>query len=228
MNMTFGQHSPPNGLGWAKTASEPNSSSMDFCKKLVCYRRCEISPNDCDRSRFRWSHLVCFFVVWPSTGADKKQAPTFVTVVQMWLIYLLLLSRGIHYSANRSLANVQYKCHDYVHIDHRWRDSVGKACSPLWSLALHWHWVCRGGNEREVWWGRRKLIVTGDLLMRHAHTHTHSYRLYENISKLVNHTHFSAHEEDVYKRKASEEPQSGSNADTTHNCKHSLMCKPVQ
>lgn len=173
---------------------------MDFCKKLVCYKWCEISPNDCDRSRFRWSHLFFFFVVWPSTGADKKQAPTFVTVVQMWLIYLLLLSRGIHYSANRSLANVQYKCHDYVHIDHRWRDSVGKACSPLGSIALtlsvsRWKW--EGSVMRPKKAHCNRWTCTKTINETHTHTHTHSYRLYENISKLVNHTHFSAHEEDV-------------------------------
>lgn len=84
----------------------------------------------------------------------KRTGPNMYDAIQTWLIYLfiylLLLSRGIHYSANHSLANVQYKCHDryyYIHIDHWWRDSVGKACSVLRSNALHW--VCRVEIKRE-------------------------------------------------------------------------------
>lgn len=105
---------------------------------------------------------VCFFTVRPSTGAEKEQAPTCTTVIQTWLIYpfiyLLLLSRGIHYSANHSLANAQYKCHDryyYIHIDHWWRDSVGKVCSVLWCNALHWHsGVCQAEIKPREPWGK--------------------------------------------------------------------------
>lgn len=61
------------------------------------------------------------------------------------------------------------------------------------------------------------------LLMRHTHTHAHSYTGFmKNISKLLNHTHFRAQDEDVCIQEASEEPQSGSNETQTHNCKHTV------
>lgn len=61
------------------------------------------------------------------------------------LVDLFLLSRGIHYSANHSLANVQYTCHDryyYIHI-------VGKACSVLQCIALTLGEVFGGGNKKK-------------------------------------------------------------------------------
>lgn len=139
---------------------------------------------------FQMIPSVFVFVVLPSTGADKRQAPTFVTVIQMWLTYLLLLLRGIHYSANHSLANVQYKCHDYIHIDHWWRDSVGKACSALRSVAMHWHWVCQvemRGSVMRLVTKRAHSTLTAELklrlLMRHTHMLIHTqalWKIYQN------------------------------------------------
>lgn len=160
-----------------------------------------------------------------STGAEE-QAPTCMTVIQTWLIYLLLLSRGIHYSANHSLANVQYKCHDrhyYIHIDHCWRRKCSWSTIRLAEQCVDTQEFVRLKKKKKTREGTviKTKITTGIQVTqtshKHMHTHSHSYtkiiKLYIKLSK-VNHTINRACEGDECTQVVLEE--SGSNRKHTN------------